>query len=423
MKFIKGFWILKFSLFAFMTQGQEPLNSITYDPDIKTIQLYPYTQSSAHSDLSPAIFSLNSSQQWILEFDDLRASYRQFHVKILHCDLDWKLSRLRDLEYLTDYNDFIINDYHVSQGTKKPYYHYGFQLPKTKLSGNYILELYENDLYGEPLLRRRFRVVEALVGVSAEVQIPQDPSMWRTHQQVNFEIAHPAYEVRNPRTDFHIEIRQNFRDETIRSGFEASSVNNSRNTLAYRFFKNENLFEAGNEFRRLDIRSTYTSGTNVQETQQGYEDHVFVRVQSPRSNLTYLSSPDLNGQYIIETQEDGHPASTADYVNVHFKIESIEHPDYQKVCVLGGFNNYQCTNSAEMAYDYNQGVYQTNIALKQGVYDFQFAIEEKPQPLDFKFFEGNFSDTGNTYEVFVYHQPPSARAPMLVGYTIVNAVN
>lgn len=418
MKLSKCVLFLTVSIIGWGAQGQV-LSSVVNDPDIRTLQLYPYNQNDSYPTLRPAVFTLNSNEQWILEFDDLLASYRQFHVKIVHCNLDWTPSRLRDLEFLSDYNDFIINNYEVSQGTKVKYYHYGFELPKTKVSGNYILELYENDLYGIPLAKLRFRVLDTRLAITASVQTPQDPAMWRTHQQVNFEIAFGNYDVRNPRSDFHVEIRQNFRDETIKSGFAANSVNSSRNSLSYRFFNNENLFKAGNEFRYVDLRSTFARGDNIAEVKQSYEDQIWLIPQVRRSDKTYLNAPDLNGRYLVETLESGHPSVSADYVNTFVVFESEELPPHQKLCFLGGFNHFQCSDGGEMIYDYDKGYYRTKAVLKQGVYDFQFAIAEEGRPLDFSVLEGDFTDSGNSYEIFVYHQPPSARAALLVGYYLI----
>ncbi|KPM49926.1 type IX secretion system plug protein [Jiulongibacter sediminis] len=416
----RSFFILsQFIVFGLFGQINGTNQKQVNDPNLKTIQLYPYTEGQNYPTLRPAVFTLNSSEQWILEFDDLLASYRQFHVKIVHCNLDWTPSRLRDLEFLNDYNDFIINNYEVSQGTKVKYFHYGFELPKVKVAGNYILEIYENDLYGTPVASLRFRVLQPHISLTASVQTPQDPTMWRTHQQVNFELGFGNYDVRNPRSDFHIEIRQNFRDETIKTGFTANAVNGSRNTLTYRFFDNENLFKAGNEFRYVDLRSTFTRGDNIADVKQLYEDQVWLKPQIRRSDKTYLNAPDLNGRYVIETRDNGHPSVTADYVNTFVVFESEELPPHQKMCFLGGFNEFKCEDSGEMVYDYDKGYYQTKALLKQGMYDFQFAIAEEGHSFDFTILEGDFTDTGNSYEIFVYHQPPSARAALLVGYYLI----
>ncbi len=408
--FIKG---------SFLMAQDKELRTIVLDPELQTVQLYPYNQSQNYSTLSPAVFTLGSTSSGVLEFDDLLASYRQFHVKIVHCNVDWTPSVLRELEYLNEYNDFIINNYEVSQGTKIQYFHYGFRLPEIKMSGNYVLQLYENSLSDAMLAQIRFKVLDPQVAVMATVQRPQDPGVWRTHQQVNFEINYGNYQIRDPRTEFIIQIRQNFRDETTKTGFTASSLNAARQTLSYKFFNNENLFPAGNEFRYVDIRSTYTSGNNIEETLQGYEDRVLLKIQQSRANRTYLDAADLNGRFIVETLEDQHPSISGDYIHLDVSFSSLILAPNQSLCILGGFNQFNCQNSAKMKFSNEFGGYTTELLLKQGIYDFQFAVMEPGKPLDFSFFEGNFTDTGNSYEIMVYHKPPAARSERLVGYALI----
>ncbi len=409
---------LLFLVFQAGAQAYREASLQVYDPDIKTIQLYPLGGNSGYPTLNPAVWNLSSGESMILEFDDLTASYRQFHVRLLHRNYDWTESTLRDVDFLSDFNDFIINNFEVSQSTKVKYYHYGFQLPRVRVSGNYILEVRENSVDGRQIFSKKFRVLESQVGISAQVNRPQDAQLWRTHQQVDFELNYGNYPLRDPKAELIVEIRQNFRDETIRRNYQPSSVNLASRKLIYRFFDNENLFTAGNEFRILDIRSTYAYGRNVDEVKQGLEDQVYTEIQEMRSNRTYLEAPDLNGRYLVETLEDQHPSVSADYNHVYFAVQSPKIPPHQRFCVLGEFNGYSCDTEGELFLDRASGIYVADILLKQGVYDFQLGLIEDGI-IDFSFFEGDFTDTGNSYEVFVYHKPPSARSEKLIGYSLV----
>ncbi|AWV98687.1 type IX secretion system plug protein [Arcticibacterium luteifluviistationis] len=411
--------ILKIIGFQAFSQTYERTDNKVYDTDIKTVQLYAFGNGAQVPGLSSRVLSLNSNDRMVLEFDDLRGSYRQFHVKIQHCNLDWTESRLSALEYLTEFNDFIINDYQISQNTKIPYFHYGFILPQLKISGNYTLLLYEDYLSDSPLASLHFSVVNPQVGISANIQRAQDPALWQTHEQVDFELSYGNYQVSNPRNDFQIFIRQNYRLETTKAGFKASSVNAGRRTLSYRFFDNENVFPAGNEFRYVDLRSNFNKGGNIAEIQQGYEDNVWLIPQRSRAQLTYLESVDLNGRFVIQTLDGDEPSINADYMHVHaaFNLEKLR--TNEKVCLLGGFNQFDCNNGGELFYNAEIDAYETTFMLKQGMYDFQFALVDQLGKADFSVFEGDFSNTKNSYEIFVYHKPPGAKSELLVGYTVI----
>lgn len=412
--------IISYFIFTFFTalgQTNNPIEHKIFDPDLKTVQLYTFGDGTIPAGMSSQVLTLNGTSEMVLEFDDLRASYRQFHVKIQHCNLDWTPSKLRDLEFLNAYNDFIINDYEISQNTKIPYFHYGFVLPEIKISGNYELLLYENRLSDSPVALLRFRVLDNRVGVSIQVLRSQDPAFWQSHQQVNFELTYGDYDVRDPRNDFKIIIRQNFNENLIKTGFKASSLNGGRRMLGYRFFENENSFPAVNEFRNIDLRSNFNRGNNVAEIQQGIEDNVWLVPQNIRSNMTYLEAADLNGRFLIETLDGEEPHLNADYMHIHagFKLERLAQS--KKICLMGGFNRFNCH---ELVYNEAFGGYESTLLLKQGIYDFQFGIRDTYGNIETSYLEGNFSSTRNTYEVFVYHKPPAGRSELLVGYAIVN---
>jgi hypothetical protein len=60
--------------------------------------------------------------------------------------------------------------------------------------------------------------------------------------------------------------------------------------------------------------------------------------------------------------------------------------------------------------------------MKLGVYDYRFVVKDIiTNKVDYTYFSGNFTDTENVYELFIYHQPPTARAEKLIGYQVVNS--
>lgn len=416
-----------FSIFIrFNAHTQQNLHheDFNYNANIKSVFLYPYTNTTEPSRLlATPIIQLNGNIPLVLEFDDLAANYEQYHVKIIHCNYDWAPSVLSEIEYLAEYNDAIINNYAVSQGTKVSYYHYAFEVPPVKLSGNYLLVVYKgNRSKTELVLSKRFMVLEQQVSLMADARPAQDPAKWKNFQQIDFELNYGNYNmVRSPRDEFKVLIRQNQRwDKTIEN-LTPSSIIESRQQLLYRFFNNENLMPAGNEFRFFDIRTAYSKGIGVAKVQQGKEDEAWLTAQRNRSEFSHVGVRDLNGQYMIDNLDGGDGSIRSDYMWVTVGLQTTELSDNQQVYMNGAFNNWQLNDANKMTYDNEFGGYTATIQLKQGLYDYDFVIKNAlTQQIDESYFEGNFSDTGNTYEVFVYHKPPTARAERLVGYQIID---
>lgn len=412
---------------TFTVFGQKTLqySDFTYQPNIKSVLLYPANQSDGINPmLKSPIVALNGEIPLVLEFDDLNASYEQYHLKIIHCTYDWQPSVLSEIEYMSDFNDIIINDYAVSQNTKVSYFHYAIEIPKVRISGNYLVMLYKGRSKNDVILTKRFMVYEPKVSAMTDIRPAQDPAQWRTHQQIDFELNYSNYAVRSPRDEFRVLIRQNQRwDKTIEN-LKPSGVMESRQQLTYRFFNNENLMLGGNEFRFFDISTAYSKGIGVSKIQQGKEDAILISPQVNRSEFSYVSTRDLNGKYVIDNFDSGNGATQADYVWATFSLKSHELEGNKKVYVNGDFNNWSLNEQNQMEYDAEFGGYIATIQLKQGFYDYDFVVKNlDDNKTDESYFEGNFADTGNTYEILIYHKPPTARAELLVGYSIVNTFN
>ncbi len=421
----KGLFVV-FILCQFVVFGQTKqlhFEDFTYEPNIKTVLLYPLLGGShdASRTLNPPVLSLNDSKNLWLEFDDLNANYEQYHLRILHCTYDWKQSTLSEIEYMPEYNDLLVNDYQVSRTTKVPYYHYKIEIPKVLLSGNYLLVAWRGRRKDDIVFSKRFMVYEPQVGALGTIRQAQAPSKYKTHQQVDFEVNYGGYRLMSPRDELKIIIRQNFRwDKTVRN-LKAFSVNESMSKLEYRFFDDENVFPAGNEFRFFDSRSTNYKGQYIAQIKRGKEDEMWVSPQNNRSETAYIESNDFDGNYVIDNREGTDSSVDSDYIYMTFglKTHELEVTD-EKVYVNGSFNDWRLDKTNEMVYDNNFGGYTATIRLKQGVYNYDFVTQKPNKTTDEAYFEGNFGETQNTYEIFIYHRPVTARAEKLVGYHTID---
>ena len=119
-----------------------PYDNSVLNPSIKSVEFY-----NTRKQPSFPIIKLNSDEQVQLAFDDLRGGVRYFYYTLEHCDGDWNSSNLSPTEYLKSFNEDKIVDYTYSTATFQKYTHYSIKFPNDnispKLSGNYILKVYE----------------------------------------------------------------------------------------------------------------------------------------------------------------------------------------------------------------------------------------------------------------------------------------
>ena len=104
-----------------------------YEDRIKTVLFYP-SGGSATSVLNPPIVNRSQPSNLLLEFDDLGKEYCNYYAKVYHCNANWTRSNYTDLQLVSDYNEYMIQDYQASINTKIRYNHYRFGLPRVKLT-------------------------------------------------------------------------------------------------------------------------------------------------------------------------------------------------------------------------------------------------------------------------------------------------
>ncbi len=75
-----------------------------------------------------------------------------------------------------------------------------------------------------------------------------------------------------------------------------------------------------------------------------------------------------------------------------------------------------------MTYSPSYKAYTTSLYLKQGFYNYMIMSSEKNNPSSFNLneMEGNFSETNNSYNIFVYYRKPGYNYDSLIGYSKVD---
>ncbi len=400
-------------------RAQQLYEEFTHTESLKTLTLYAFTRGDKPEIryLNPPVADLqNAAQQLVLEFDDLKARFSQYKVRIMHCEADWSRSRLLDMEYLAGINEFFLNDFQVSQNTKVPYYHYRFIVPKPLISGNFVLQLFEND---ELVVQRKFWIYESGINITAMAQPSRDPEFWKTHQQLDLKIDLLNYRIGIPRRELKVFVR--FNQNLWKEIDNADLVSSGRNTFTLQQFNNSYLFPAGNEFRYLDVSSSFSRGQNVKEVIRGKPDDVFTTPQLRRSSTNFVDAYDNDGGFVISNRDGGDADISSDYSNVFFQLTPSHYPDGTEPVLYGKLTDW---NYLPMEPDPESGLLQHTLLLKNGVYDFAFGLRNTATgEVDQSYFEGNFQQAGNTYEVFVYHAVPGKRHISLIGYQMTRKGN
>jgi len=384
-----------------------------YENNIKTVLF-----NQKGWEFSLPIIEINSNDILELSFDDLDGDFKNYAYTIIHCNALWQPSDLMEYEYIEGFNTDRIANYSFSRNTRVPFTHYYFEFPNNnmqpKLSGNYILKIFHENNPDRIVITRRFMVYEQLVSIEASVKQATNLNYRDTKQEVDFTINTSLYPVSNPFRDLRVLVTQNGRWDNAIADLKPKLVQGNR--LIYDY-EDGNLFDGGNEFRNFDTKSLRYRSLQIGQINSmtnGWE--VILLADRSRRFLRYTTRSDIDGRFLIKTDDYPDDRLEADYTWVQFSLLHDRPLINGNVYVMGGLTDWNLGLANKMEYNYRDSRYELRMLLKQGFYDYQYVfLEDGSDVADVSLFEGSHSITGNYYTIYVYHRKPGDIFDSLIG--------
>ncbi len=403
-------------------EGNFYYENAIYNENIKTVLMY-----RAGFELSDPIIEMGEETPLLFKFDDLGADVKDYYYTIIHCDAGWNESFIPQTDYLDGFPDNHIDDYALSFNTTFDYVHYEVYLPNEnvqfKVSGNYVIVVYEDNDKENIVLSQRFHVVEPRVDIEGTVRRATLDAFKGENQEVDFTVFHENLEIQNPREEIKVVITQNNRWDNAIRNLKPMFIRD--NALVYDYNR-ENVFAAGNEFRYFDIRTTRVNGEGVLSTDfhRPYY-HKTLKVDEVRANKKFFSYEEMNGKYVVESQdpETENCDIECDYFFVHFTLPLESVLMGGSVNVFGALTNWNANKSSEMSWNFDTSAYELTLLLKQGYYNYQYVyVPQGASVADHINIEGSFWETENNYQIYVYYHDLASRYDRLVGYLQLNSI-
>ena len=342
------------------------------------------------------------AQPWIalgkklyFSFDIFTDTETLLRYQIIHCHPDWTSSELSENTFLTGFNNsyFYPEQKKYAENNFLHYLHYQLEIPNSdlalKISGNYILRVYENDPE-KPLIQKRFVIYETNWPIQIEKEQRYVSEHWTDILQIKAGIEQAIY----PQNMF-LALMQN--GDWRNYKLTKPQINPKNKEIIFTFFNRENEFIADGLFFTLDLRSWQMP--SVQREKIFKNQDTWEYYLRPHERL-YLGNPEkdsLQGRFLIENP------LKSEYIKVFFTMNSLPHQD---IYLYGELTQWQILPEFRMQVqrNYQYQNYAVPLILKEGVYSYTFIYEKKEG-----FFEKYFSDPNNNlqkndYQVFLFYQ-------------------
>ena len=412
-QFLIAFFTLAIHCIAFGQWDDIKFEDTVYNKNIYSVKFhltdFPLTQ---------AIIDLESEATFTLTFDDLGRQIKDFYYTIIHCDADWQPSDLSTMEYIDGFDEDLLRNSDFSFNTLTEFTNYRLTLPNDNIawtkSGNYILLVYEEDGDKIPLLTRRFMVVEPLVRIVPEMVRPAGIQKAKTHQEFDFKVSFEKIKVRNPKQELKASILQNGRWDNAISNLPPYFIYNGEVVYDY---QDKISFPAGKEFRYIDLRSFRYRNEGVADIREFRDVYEVTLYQDPlRAFTTYQFFMDINGNYTIENVHELNDDLESDYAQVLFSLEKNTPYENADVYLFGKITDWKIQERFKMTYSEKLQLYAADILLKQGFYNYSYALVPKGRTTaNLDEIEGNWFETENEYTILIYYRPFGERYDRLVG--------
>jgi hypothetical protein len=364
--------------------------------------------------LSPAVMRLHTDDILQIAFDELSHDYHRYAYTIERCEADWTPSEeMFESDWLEGFNAIVIDDHEQSVNTIIPYTHYQLQIPndqcRLKMSGNYRLHIIDDESQQE-LACVEFMVTDQTMSLFMEASTNTDIDHNISHQQLSISLNYNNHIVTNPQEQIRMVVRQNDREDNSRLHVSPSFI--QANGLRWQHHQ-QLIFDAGNEYHKYEVLdpSHPTMGIDYINW-DGEQYQVYPFINEPRPH--YIYDEDADGAFYIRNSDNRENDTASEYLWVNYRLKASELP-FGSIIIQGMWTT-EAPETYLMSYDEKERLYTASILQKQGYYSYQYLWQDQDGHLQTLPSEGNFYQTENRYQAYIYYKGTGERTWRLVSY-------
>jgi hypothetical protein len=256
------------------------------------------------------------------------------------------------------------------------------------------------------------------VNVAVTAHRSTDPVTIDTKHSIQFTIDHPNLMLNDPMREIQVDIYQNNDWNSVIKGIKPKYTRGTQ--LLYNYV-DEISYWAGNEYLYFDTKEIRNATNNIFKTRLDNIFNTYLYTNEARGDRPYTFYPDIDGNFVLRTLDAENVSLEGDYSLVHFSLQYNDNPAQDGIFIYGAFNDWQISEENQMFYNPDSGLYEAEMLLKQGFYNYTYVAVDRNMIVNPYQVEGSFYQTENNYSVIVYYRKFGDRYDQVIGLGTANS--
>ena len=363
---------------------------------------------------------LNYGEQFELSFDDLDSDEKNYYYQINHFDYKWSDSNLLKSEFLNGFDDLRITEHRNSFNTLQSFTHYKIKIPNEdvsiKISGNYSISIHLSN--GEEVFEKKFSIIANTVPIKISISKSNIVKNIDTNQKIKTTIlCENCTKLFNSASSLKMIIIKN------NNWLNSQIIEKPKYILSDKLIYDDIEFNGGNEFLNFDNSNINSTNLRIYKTTLTDLYNNFLTKDKERTNSFYEYNPDINGEYVINSNTNFDIDIENDYARIFFNFKTDNYDLNKNIYLIGKFNDFIINENYKLLYDQKTKSYKGSFLFKQGFYNYKYAFNNKLNKKEVQYFEGNFWETENTYRVLLFHKKINDKYYKIIGTNVVSSIN
>ena len=338
--------------------------------------------SDLHKNIKTIIFkSSNNTDSFVnygdpfeLSFDDLSSDEKNYYYQINHFDYKWNSSKLLKSEFLKGFDDLRIKEYQNSFNTLQSFTHYKIKIPNEdvslKISGNYSISMHLSN--GKKIFEKKFSVTENNLPIQISISKSNIISNIETDQKIKVIVnCGNCNELYNSYSKLKLIIIKN------NNWINSKIVGKPKYVLSNKLIYDDIFFKGGNEYLYFDNSNINSTNLRIYKTTLTDLYNNFLIKDKERTNTFYEYNPDINGEYVVNSNSNFDRDIENDYARIFFNLKTDNYNLNKNIYLIGKFNDFAINENYKLQYDQKTKSYKGSFLFKQGFYNYKYAFNNK----------------------------------------------